>query len=167
MDSKQINKIIMDLTIIVDTREKENKHIIEYFEKNNIPYICRKLDSADYSFVLPNHLHLCLDNKILVERKGSIDELAGNLSQNRDRFEREFERIRKDQRIHLVLENFTYKKMLNGTYRSGFNPMSYLGSLMTWCIRYKCPIWTVTKAESPVIIYNIMKYELREILKEL
>ena len=40
------------LTIIIDSREQRNEHIRAFFDKNNIPYVVRKLDSGDYSAML-------------------------------------------------------------------------------------------------------------------
>jgi len=167
MTDKEINNVLEDMVVISDTREQKNQHILQYFDENKIPYIVGKLNSADYTMYLPNYPHLNLDKQFLVERKGSLDELAGNFTKGRDRFIREFDRLEDGQSIHMVLENFTIKKLMNGNYRSKFPSKSYLASLMTWCIRYKCPVWTVTTDESPVVIYNVLKYELRERLIEM
>jgi hypothetical protein len=161
----QISKILADIVIVSDSREKKNKHILDYLNLNKIPYVVEKLNSGDYSFILPNYPELELDRRIVIERKGSIDELAGNFTKNRPQFVNEFERINDDTNIHMVLENFTMKKMLNGSYRSKFPSKSYMASLMTWCIRYDCHVWTVTTEESPMVIYNIIYYGLRELLK--
>lgn len=167
MTDKMIDDILKDMVIISDTREQVNQHILKYFTDNKIPYIVEKLNSGDYSMYLPNYPHLNLDRKFIVERKGSVDELAGNFTKGRERFINEFERLDSDMKIHMVLENFTMKKMLNGSYRSKFPAKSYLASLMTWCIRYKCPVWMVTPSESPITIYNVLRYEILEYLKEL
>lgn len=167
MNTKNKMDVLKDMTIIVDTREKSNKHILEYLKENHVPYIEEKLDSGDYSFVLPNYPELNMDKKILIERKGSLDEVAGNFTTGRKRFINEFERLHNDQKIHLVLERFTWRKLFNGTYRSKFHPNSYKASLFTWNIRYNCPIWTCERKESPEIIYKIMYYELKEYLNNL
>lgn len=154
----------MDMKIIVDSRENQWQHVQEYFDKNKISYEVRKLDTGDYTFELDNYPHLNLDNKFIVERKGSIDELAGNFSKGRTRFQNEFERIQPDQKMHLVLENFTWRKVLNASYRSKFHPNSYKASLITWCIRYNVPYHLVTKQDSGEIIYEILKQELQNYL---
>ena len=43
---------IKKVTVIVDSREQENKHIIDYLNKFNIKYIVQKIDFGDYSFVV-------------------------------------------------------------------------------------------------------------------
>lgn len=158
--NKQKIDIISDMIIIVDTRENKWQHIEKYFKDNKLQYRLQKLDVGDYSFELPNYPHLELDNKFIVERKGSLDELAGNFTKGRQRFAREFERMQKDQKIHLVLENFTWRKLLNGSYRSKFTPNAYKSSLIAWSIKYNFPTWNVVKEDSGEVIYEILKKEL-------
>lgn len=166
MSDKEMSNILSDITIIVDTREQKNQHLIDYFKENNIKYTIQKLDTADYSFVLPNYPELMMDKKILVEKKNSLDEISGNFTKDRERFTREFERIT-DEKIHLVIEEATWKKLNNHSYRSQLAPRSFMASLLTWNIRYNCPVWFVGKSESPALIYGIMYYELLEKLKEI
>lgn len=166
MTDKEIQAVLDDMTIIVDTREKKNDHIIKYLTDNNIPYIIKKLDIADYSFELPHFPHLNVDRQFLVEKKNSLDEIVGNFTKDRARFAREFERIT-SEKIHLVIEQATWRKLFNGSYRSKFPPKSFMASLMTYSIRYDIKVWFAQPEESPVIIYNLLKYELLEYLKEL
>lgn len=161
-----MGSIIADMVVICDTRERKNDHILTYFKENDIPYVVEKLDTADYSFKLPNYPHLQLDGAILIEKKNSLDEIAGNFTRDRERFEREFERV-DGEHIHLVIEGATWKKLLNHGYRSQFPPKSFMASMLTWNIRYNCPIWFVGIEESPVLIHNLLKYELVEHLKNL
>lgn len=164
MTDRQLNDIITDMVIIIDSREKKNDHLLKYFDDNGIKWVCKKLDTADYSFELPKYPHLGLDRKFLVEKKNGLDEIVGNFTTGRERFQREFERI-KDEHLHLVIENTTWKKVFNGSYRSKFHPQSLVGSLLSWSIRYGFKVWFVGKDESPAIIYNILRYELVEALK--
>lgn len=45
-------KILSSIIILVDTQEKVNGHITEYFDKHKIGYKKRSLESGDYSFML-------------------------------------------------------------------------------------------------------------------
>jgi hypothetical protein len=45
-----------DLTIIVDTREQKNKHVIDFFDKKKIPYKVKKLDEGDYGIKINKNL---------------------------------------------------------------------------------------------------------------
>lgn len=166
LTDKIIGEILNDIVVLVDTREKRNEHMLEYFKANNIKYEVEKLETADYTIKLPNFGFLGLDRKFLVERKNSLDEIAGNFTKDRDRFTREFERVG-DSNIHLVVENATFKKLLNGSYRSQLPPKSFLASLLVWNIRYNCSVWFATTDESPHLIYNLMYYELYEYLKNM
>ena len=165
MTDKQIKDILDDIVIIVDTREKKNEHILKYLYDNGIKHIVDKLDSGDYSIMLPNYPELELDRKFLVEKKNSLDEISQNFTKHRSRFAREFERA-KPNTIHIVIENATWRKLLNGSYRSKFSPKSFMASLLTWCVRYRSPIWFVTPTDSPEVIYHILFYELYEYLKQ-
>lgn len=160
-----MQKIIDDMVILVDTREKKNDHILKYFKEQKIPYVIEKLQTADYSFYLPNYFDIGADRLFLVEKKNSLDEIAGNFTKDRDRFTREFERVDAEH-IHLVIENATWKRLFNETYRSKLPAKSFMASMLTFNIRYNCPIWFVGIDESPILIYNILKYELLEHLKK-
>ena len=57
--------------IIVDTREKGNKKILEYFDSVGQDYIISKLDAGDYM--------LYKDYTTIIDKKDTLLELAGNL----------------------------------------------------------------------------------------
>ena len=164
---KQIQDIIDDMVIIYDTREQKCGHILEYLDEIGVPYVRETVDVGDYTFRLPNYPELDLDSKFLVERKGSLDELAGNFTSGRDRFAKEFERMTNGQRMHLVLEDFTWRKCLNGSYRSNFHPNAFKSSLIAWSIKYNFKTWNVVKQDSGVIIYELLKKELEFALEQL
>lgn len=167
MTIKQKMDVVKDMVIIIDTREQKYDHITSYLDSINVPYIRKKLDVADYSFYLPNYPELGMDNKFLVELKNSLDELAGNFTKGRERFTREFERMTTGQRIHLVLENFTWRKLLGGSYRSKFSSKAYKASLIAWSIKYDFKVWNVVTQDSGEIIYEILKKELEHELNNL
>lgn len=79
----------MDL-IIVDTREKGHKSILKYFDEHNIDYITSKLDYGDYK--------IYKNNNVVIDRKNSLLELAGNLchTTSHQRILREIERSKQD-----------------------------------------------------------------------
>lgn len=164
LTDKQISDILKDITVIVDTREQKNDHILDFFCEESIPYKKEKLDTADYSFILPNYPEIGMDKKVLIEKKNSLTEIAGNFTSGRERFQREFERVT-DEQIHLIVEDATWKKVKNGSYRSQLPSKAMMASLLTWNIRYNCPVWFVGRDESPELIYKLMYYELFEELK--
>lgn len=167
LTNKQKIDIKEDMLIIIDSREQKYKHITKYLDSIGVPWKVEKLDVGDYSFELPNYPHLELDRKYIVELKGSLDEVAGNFTKDRARFQRMFERLEDNQVIHLVLENFTWQRLLNGSYRSKFNPKAFKASLIAWSIKYDFKYHLVTKRDSGEIIYEILEKELRHYLDNL
>lgn len=167
MTDKQMALILADMVVLTDSREQRNEHIIEYLDNNNIKHQTEKLDSGDYSFILPNYPELNLDKLVIIEKKNSLDEISQNFTKGRDRFTREFERVPEGTNIHLVIENTTWKKLINGSYRSKLPPNSFMASLLSFSIRYDIKTWFVGKDESAVLIYKILYYELFERLKNM
>lgn len=80
----------MNDLIVIDTREKKNKKILQYFDKNSINYIISKLDYGDY-MVYKN-------NTVVIDRKNNLLELAHNLCNTAEhqRINREIERAKQD-----------------------------------------------------------------------
>lgn len=87
----------MNNLIIVDTREKGHKKILEYFDKVGQDYIVSKLDSGDYM--------LYKDYTTIIDKKDGLLELAGNLchAQEHERIKREIAKARE-----LGCENFIF-----------------------------------------------------------
>ena len=76
------------VTILCDTNEKENKHIKKVFDELGVRYEDKSLDFGDYSFIIDDR-NFSLN--CVIERKANVNELYGNLTQERGRIEREFE----------------------------------------------------------------------------
>lgn len=74
--------------IVVDTREKGHKKILEYFEKVKQDYIISKLDAGDYM--------LFKDFKTIIDKKDGLLELSHNLCNTleHERIKREIRRAR-------------------------------------------------------------------------
>ena len=95
---KEIEEIIKSIVILIDTREQENSHIKDYFDKKKIVYKVQKLDYGDYSFYIPKNEALGISRElyfndiVCIERKGSLEELSGNFTKDRARIEEELSR---------------------------------------------------------------------------
>ena len=78
----------MQNIIIVDTREKGNKKILKYFDKEGQDYIVSKLDAGDY-MVYKKY-------GTIIDKKDGLLELAGNLcnSLEHERIKREIQRAK-------------------------------------------------------------------------
>ena len=92
----------MNNIIIVDTREKGHKKILEYFDKVGQDYIISKLDYGDYQ--------LFKNKSVIIDRKDNLLELAGNLCHTleHERVKREIQRAKDDgckEFIFLIAES--------------------------------------------------------------
>lgn len=78
----------MNNLIIVDTREKGHKKILEYFESVEQDYIISKLDAGDYM--------LFKQFKTIIDKKDGLIELSHNLcnSLEHERIKREIQRAK-------------------------------------------------------------------------
>ena len=87
----------MNNIIIVDTREKGNKKILEYFDSVGQDYIISKLDAGDYT--------LFKDFSTIIDKKDGLLELSHNLcnSLEHERIKREIQRAK-----DLGCENFIF-----------------------------------------------------------
>lgn len=167
---KEQESLYKSITVLVDTREKENQHILDYFDKKNIPYKKKSLAQGDYSFYIPANAEcsiprdLYFDSEVVVERKSSLEELANNFGKERARFEKELS-VCTAQKI-LMIENSSYADVVNGNYQSEYNKKSYLGSLHSFWFKYKIPfVFMPDNKYSPIFIYGTFQYYLRNYLK--
>lgn len=87
----------MNNLIIVDTREKGHKKILEHFDKVNQDYIISKLDAGDY-MIYKNY-------STIIDKKDGLLELAGNLcsTPEHERIKREIAKAKE-----LGCENFIF-----------------------------------------------------------
>lgn len=78
----------MNNIILCDTREKGNKHILDYFDKIGQDYIVTKLDAGDYM------IHK--QPKVIIDKKVGLLELTNNLcnSAEHERVKREIQRAK-------------------------------------------------------------------------
>ncbi|MDF2881690.1 MAG: hypothetical protein K0R54_2247 [Clostridiaceae bacterium] len=166
---KETKEILNNLTVLIDTREQENRHILEFFNKKKVNFKSKKLDFGDYSFMLPPMPELGIikplffDNEIVVERKGSLTELSGNLTKDRERFEKEL--IRKQgAKFYLMVEDGSWEDIQSGNYRTEYNPTSFLATLNAYIARYKIDVNFVTKYYAGMFIYALFNYHLREVI---
>lgn len=82
-DKKTFMKTV---TVIYDTREQQNKHIIDKLGECGVMTEKRKLDFGDYSFMAEGR---DFSLSCAVERKANIDEIYNNIMQDRARIEKE------------------------------------------------------------------------------
>ncbi len=166
---KEIDQIINSMVILVDKREKENSHILNYFDKKKISYINKSLSQGDYSFYIPKNESLSIlrdyyfDNQICIERKASLEELSGNFTQQRDRFEKELSLCK--AKLILMIENANYSDIIEGKYNTQYNKKSYWASLHSFWFKYNLPFMFIPNNDySGVFIRGVFTYYLKNVL---
>ena len=164
---KEIKELLGSIVVLIDTREQDNEHICKYLSQKKIPYESKKLDYGDYSVKIPKNEEIGVqrdfffDDSVVVERKGSLSELAGNLTNDRTRFESELIRA-KGANIALMVENATYADLVMGRYRSDYNAKSFVATLATYSARYGLDVNFVEKELAGNWIYHRLYYAVRE-----
>ncbi len=166
----EIEKILKTMTIVVDTREQVNGHILDYLHQKEIPIKIQKLNFGDYSAMVPKSEALGIPRDIYItsaiERKAHIDEITGNLQKDtRTAFENELIRAQGSPFTLLVEDKDGYSKMINGQYRSKYNPLALLGTLNTFKAKYGFEIVYLDKKFSGNFIYYHFYYQMKNYLK--
>lgn len=160
---KEIGDMLKRLTVICDTREQVNGHVTGYFDKNKVAHTTRKIETGDYSAMICD---MTLEHDVTVERKASLDELAGNFTVDRQRFEDEFMRAKAEGlKVFLLIENASWEDINLHNYRSKLLPKSLIASLLSWQVRFNITIIFCKSADAGQIIYGLLYYAAREALK--
>ncbi|WOA57315.1 ERCC4 domain-containing protein [Bacillus mycoides] len=166
---KELKEILDTLEIMVDTREQKNQHVLDYFRKKNVSFRLRKIDTADYSAVIPKNPEMGITRDVYlsagVERKNGVDELVQSIK-DRTRFENELIRASKHPFVLLVEDLQGYQKILKGEYISQYKPESLLGSLKTFEVRYGFSTVFIEPVTTGNYIYHHFLYMARELLKK-
>lgn len=157
------------MVIIVDTREQKNEHILSYFDKAGIKHVSRKLEYGDYSFYIPANEELDIprdlyfDKEIIVERKGSLEEISGNFTTSRDRLEKEFTLA--PERKVLLIEG-DYGKLVSGNYNTQYSNKAFWASIHVMWHRYDLPTFFMPDNRySGCFIFGYFRYYLKEYLR--
>jgi len=161
---REINDLLKAMLIVADSREQVNGHVTGYLEKGKVAYTTRKLDTGDYSAMIGD---MTLEHDVVVERKANLDEIAGNFTADRQRFEDEFTRAKAEGlKVFLLVENASWGDILLHNYRSKLEPKSLIASLLSWQIRFNITIIFCKPSETGQIIHGILYYAAREALKK-
>ena len=167
----ELKELLQSIVVVVDSREKKQNHLTDWFDKKKIPYITKALDNGDYNFYLPMNEKLGIPrdlwftHDLFFERKANLTELAGNLTKGRARFEEELATSKALEK-YLIIENANYADVVNGNYKSDYSSKSYLGTLHSFNHKYDLQIvFMPDPAYTPVFLYGTMQYYLRNILK--
>lgn len=184
ISDKDVKEAIANMRVIVDSREQKNQHILQFFKNQKLNYETRKLEFGDYSCVIPakkewfpndepvKPIELSLESRVVIERKGSIDEIATNIGSDRERFERELIRIKAaGAKAVLLLENYETDRVLRGPemgkYRSNLKPNLIVQNINHLCIRYDLYLVTLASSDyAGLMIRTLLSRMVYEYLKE-
>lgn len=163
---KEMEELISSIVILVDTREKNSSHITDYFDRKNINYKKKALDYGDYSFMIPANekfsipRDLYFDKECVVERKASLEEISGNLTQGRDRFEKELCLAPKTK--VLLIENASYEDIATGNYNTKYHRNSFIGTIHSFWFKYNTPVMFMPNNKySGLFIRKYFEYYLK------
>ncbi len=167
----EVRKLAGTFTVLHDTREQQNGHILAWLEQAGVAYKRRALKTGDYSIMVPACPDLGLLRDIYlgaaIERKNGVDELIGTVKE-RTRFENELIRGQRLGFFAVVVEDGAgYGKIVNGDYRSLYNSKALQASLAALSIRYSCPIHFIPAEYSARWIYTFLYYFALEQLRQL
>lgn len=165
MQKYELDDAMKSMRILVDTREKKNSHITMSLEGRKCPFAAHKLDYGDYTcqYDTSENKGISFENIAVIERKASLDELAGNITKGRERFEREFLRAKEaGSKIFLMIENGNYDAIKEHRYRSQLPPKSYLNTLFSWQQKYNITISFVSKQFAGDYIYATLFMALKD-----
>lgn len=161
----EIDRAIDGMHVIVDTREQTNEKAVERWKSFGCPIVREKLDFGDYSarFIVDGKVVFDLSKAVTIERKYDLTEIAACFCGQRDRFIREFERAKNaGAKTYLLIENASWEKAYNGSYRSQMSPKAMIASLTTWLARYNCQLIMCRAETSGKLIAEILKREAKE-----
>lgn len=164
----EIKKMLNSMICLYDTREQETEALKKRLGGLKCPSERFKLDYGDYSlaYIDLDGNKVYMADKIAIERKMNLDELCNCFTSGRERFEKEFIRARESgAKIHLLIEEANYEKMLNGGYKSKLNPDSLIASYFAWANRYDIQLHFCHKETTPRLIYKILYYFLKTYLE--
>lgn len=167
MEAYELDVAMKSMEIIVDTREKKNSHITTLLDERKCHYKAQKLDYGDYTctYASGKNNTVSIENIAVIERKANLDELAGNITKGRERFEREFLRAREaGAKVFLMIEGGSYDAIQEHRYRSQLPPKAYLNTLFSWQQKYNITISFVSKKFAGNYIYATLFMALKNYL---
>lgn len=149
----------MKLVLQVDTREQKYEHVTNYFDKCGIKWVKSKCVVGDY---------VNLENPmVVIDRKQSLQEVAGNVCQQHDRFVRELELAKElGYKMIILVEEPNIGDLIQVptwyNWRKKTNPKAVNGKtlykiMLTMSQKYGCEWKFTTKAKCGETIVKLLK----------
>lgn len=162
----ELKKLLKTMAILCDTREQSNDHITDYLKKKEVPYQSKALSFGDYSAMIPADPDLGImrplffDQSVVIERKGSLEELSGNLTNGRERFKDELTRASKAE-FHLLVEGRSFSDIIAHNYTTQFNEKAYMASLLSLQSEHGFNLAFIDRNDAGLYIYSFLYYHVR------
>ena len=142
---------LMDLVILVDSREQQPLAFGDIATKR------ATLATGDYSCVCDG---VDLRDVVAIERK-SVSDLLGCIGSQRERFERELERLAQLRYRALLIEG-TLAEVAAGLPCSRLSENQILGSLLAWCWKYGAPpIFAGNRTYAARVVATLLRHAAR------
>lgn len=170
MHPVEIKQALDSMVILCDTREQETPALLRRMRDTGRPWERACLTSGDYSarFLLPDGKIFSMADTVAIERKMSVDEICGNFTRGRDRFKREFERMKeKGGKLYILVEGASWENISAGKYRSRLSPASLTASICAWSARYGTQFIFCKPETTGQMIERILYYEAKERLEKM
>lgn len=165
MDNFAVADALAAMSILADTREQDTARARLRLKQIGLPVQRVALPFGDYSAVCPA---LDLRDKVAIERKMHIDELAHCYCQDRPRFVREFERAKAaGAKLYLLIEDGNVDDIYAGRYRTKTSPNALSASLFAWLARYDCQLIFCAAQNSGRVIHDVLYREMKERLENM
>lgn len=163
MDHFSVNRALKSMSVLWDTREQDTPRARKRMEQIGVPIERVALSFGDYSAKCEA---LDLRDKVAIERKMDLTELAHCYCQDRKRFVREFKRAQDaGAKIILLVENGGLDEAYRGHYRAHVHPSALTASIFSWLSRYNCQILFCSEENSGRVIHDVLYRELKERLE--
>ena len=166
----EIKEILKTMVILCDTREQKNNHIKAYFKQRGIQHQDKALNFGDYTAMIPASPEmgilrpLFFNQSIVIERKGSLEELSGNLTTGRERFRNELTRAT-GSAFHLMIEGASFSDIINHNYKTELHENSFIGTLLSFQCEYGFNLMFIQPNEAGLYIERLLYYHVRKYLK--
>lgn len=146
---KEYKDLKKNIVILHQTNEQKNQHILEVWDKAKVNHEGKALKTGDYCFKLKAcpELGFLRDtyfvDELCIERKNSVDELAGCMKDIA--FHNEVRRMGKIKNSYILVEDGSMQQIIEGEYRSKYDCNAFLRTLITWQQEYNIKIFFVPK----------------------
>lgn len=94
-------------------------------------------------------------DEICIERKNSVDEIAGNIKEKDERFFKELNRMINIKNSYLLIENNRLDDIINHNYNSQYNELAFIRRLLGIQKTANLYINFVSKENMGFMIYEI------------